>query len=40
MVNEFIGRRADLNTLEDKDADERSNLLPIFGRRRIGKSDK
>src|SRR5437879_4866230 len=39
MVKEFLGRRPELGTLVAQYADERSNLLPIYGRRRIGKSE-
>jgi uncharacterized protein len=39
MASEFIGRRAELDTLAAQYAEARSNLLPIYGRRRIGKSE-
>src|SRR5438874_6181749 len=39
MVKLFIGRRKELATLEAQYHQARSNLLPIYGRRRIGKSE-
>ncbi len=35
----FIGRRKELDALSSQEAQDRSNLLPIYGRRRIGKSE-
>ena len=39
MVKIFIGRHQELKTLADQYAQPRSNLIPIYGRRRIGKSE-
>src|SRR6266478_1574428 len=39
MVNSFLGRRKELATLEAQYQQARSNLLPIYGRRRSGKSE-
>src|SRR6266581_8202615 len=39
MVNAFIGRQKELATLGVQYRQPRSNLVPIYGRRRIGKSE-
>src|SRR5439155_17634279 len=39
MANSFIGRQEELKTLAAQYASQRSNLIPVYGRRRIGKSE-
>jgi AAA+ ATPase superfamily predicted ATPase len=39
MANEFIGRKSELETLQQEYDRDSSNLIPIYGRRRIGNSE-
>ncbi|MBI4865103.1 MAG: ATP-binding protein [Candidatus Riflebacteria bacterium] len=39
MLHEFIGRREELALLEEVYGAKRSGLIPIYGRRRVGKSE-
>jgi len=36
---EFLGRRPELKALNDAWSRERSGFIPIYGRRRVGKSE-
>src|ERR1041384_2911358 len=39
MVKTFIGRERELKTLAKQYAEKGGNLIPIYGRRRIGKGE-
>lgn len=39
LLNKFIGRKKELKALESFHSREQSSLVPIYGRRRIGKSE-
>jgi AAA+ ATPase superfamily predicted ATPase len=38
MHQRFIGRRAELSALERHYATRRSAMVPVYGRRRVGKT--
>jgi uncharacterized protein len=38
-TRDFVGRRSELKVLEQRYASPRSEMVPVYGRRRVGKTE-
>src|ERR1700724_585325 len=39
ITHDFVGRRSELRVLEQRYASPRSEMVPVYGRRRVGKTE-